>query len=89
MEIEILHEDEKEMEIVIGGENHTFSNLLNNYLQEMEEVTFSAYKIPHPLLDSTRPVLKVQTNGSISAREAIKRANERIISQVDELESLL
>ena len=37
------------IEVVVRNEGHTLGNLLASELQEDPEVSFSAYKIPHPL----------------------------------------
>jgi len=89
MEIETILEEGDELEVRIHGENHTYMNLLRSYLQNDQDVVFVAYKIPHPLLDSTRPLLKVHTNGKKTPWQALKDANNAIISKVDEFRKAL
>ncbi len=59
MEVKILKETANELEFEIIGEDHTFSNALQNYLNERKEVVLASYKIKHPLLSN--PQIYVRT----------------------------
>jgi len=85
MEIETVIEEGNEMEIRIHGEGSTLANLLRGYLQKDKDVTFAAYKIKHPLLDSTKPLLKVCTNGNKTPRQALIDANQEILLTIESI----
>jgi len=89
MEIETIKEGGNTIEIRLHGESHTYLNLLRSYLQKDKDVAFAAYKVPHPLLDSTRPFLKVQTNGKKTPRQALKDANQSILNTIEEFRKAL
>jgi DNA-directed RNA polymerase subunit L len=82
MEIKIAELRDEFARIKIRGEDHTFLNLLQHFLLEVEGVVMAKYNIPHPLLEEAE--LVIRTN-SISPIEAIKNANEMIIKECDEL----
>ncbi|MBN1785741.1 MAG: DNA-directed RNA polymerase subunit L [Candidatus Methanofastidiosa archaeon] len=82
MELETIYEDGYEMEIRLHGESNTFANLLRGYLQKDEDVVFAAYKVPHPLLDSDKPLLKIRTNGKKTPKQALKDANKAILETI-------
>ncbi|HPR41892.1 MAG TPA: DNA-directed RNA polymerase subunit L [Candidatus Methanofastidiosa archaeon] len=89
MEIETISDGGDQIEIRLHGENHTYLNLLRSYLQKDKDVTFAAYKIPHPLLDNTRPLLKIQTNGKKTPWQALKDANKSILADAEEFKKSL
>ncbi|MET1125122.1 MAG: DNA-directed RNA polymerase subunit L [Archaeoglobaceae archaeon] len=76
MEIKIVEIGDDYVKMIVRGEDHTFLNLLQQYLAEDEHVVIARYRIPHPLVGE--PELYVRTNGE-NPIEVIKRANERII----------
>ena len=82
MEIKIVDIGEDYVKLIVRGEDHTFLNLLQHYLLEDEHVVIAKYNIPHPLIGE--PELFVKTNGK-NPLEAIKEANEKIISACNEL----
>lgn len=89
MEIETVVEDGNELEIRLRGEGNTLANLLRGYLQKDKDVTFAAYKIRHPLLDTTKPLLKIRTNGNKTPRQALIDANQEILSVIESIKKEL
>lgn len=60
MEIKILKETKNELEFEIVGEEHTFSNALQNFLNNRKEVVLASYKIKHPLLSNPQVYVKTK-----------------------------
>ncbi|KAL8803209.1 MAG: hypothetical protein Q9182_003310 [Xanthomendoza sp. 2 TL-2023] len=50
-------------------EDHTLGNMLRSRLLQNPHVHFSGYKVPHPLFSNFE--LRVQTDGSITPRQAL------------------
>ena len=84
MELEVVRKEDKKLEVVLVGEDHTFANLLRRTLREDEHVTYAAYKVDHPLLDRTRPVIFVETDGKETPKEALIKAARKIKEQINE-----
>lgn len=59
-------------------EDHTLGNLLRAYLLKHPNVTFSAYKMPHPLVSSFE--LRVQTDGAVTPRQAVVQTCRELVS---------
>ena len=63
-----------EMKFEIGGEGHSFPNLLRKTLLEEPSVEFAGYNIDHPLLAS--PIVTLRTKrrqSNIVLREALEK----------------
>jgi len=86
MEIKVLEITEDYVKLVIKGEDHTYLNLLQYELVNDDDVVLAKYNILHPLKDEAE--LMIRTSGK-NPVEAIKEANERIISKIDQLLSQL
>ncbi|OCL08266.1 RBP11-like subunits of RNA polymerase [Glonium stellatum] len=92
-ELFILGDDEKKVEwkdetripntatFVFNKEDHTLGNLLTSRLHKYDYVTFSAYKIPHPLFAKFE--MRVSTDGSVSPKDAIVRACRDIVQDLE------
>lgn len=65
-------------------EDHTLANLLRDKLFRLEHVTFSAYKVPHPLFATFE--LRVHTDGEISPKDAVITACRELINELQELD---
>lgn len=59
MKVRILHKNKNELKIEIGGESHTFCNVVQKALLEDKRVDLAGYDIPHPL--TAHPVLYLRT----------------------------
>ena len=60
MEVKILKENKNELEFEIVGEDHTFSNALQTFLNGRKEVVLASYKIKHPLLSNPQIYVKIK-----------------------------
>lgn len=66
-------------------EDHTLGNLLSQRLLKYDYIVFSAYKVPHPLFATFE--LRVQTDGTITPKEAIVRCCKDIVQDLHVLNS--
>ena len=65
-------------------EDHTIGVLLRANLLENPDVTFAAYKVPHPLTRSVE--VRVQTTTDTTTDDAAHLALENISAQLDDFE---
>jgi DNA-directed RNA polymerase subunit L len=79
MEIEVKKEDKKEIEFLLKGEGHSFSQMLVSQLLKNPDVESAQYKIDHPLLGNL--TFYVRTKKS-SPREALKKAAKEIHREI-------
>jgi DNA-directed RNA polymerase II subunit RPB11 len=64
-------------------EDHTLGNLLSQRLHKYEYITFSAYKVPHPLFATFE--LRVTTDGTKTPKEAVILCCQDIVKDLDTL----
>ncbi|KAF2804288.1 RBP11-like subunits of RNA polymerase [Mytilinidion resinicola] len=64
-------------------EDHTLGNLITARLLKDERVTFAAYKVPHPLFAKFE--LRVSTDGTITPKNAVVKACQGAIQDLDVL----
>ncbi|KAF2645683.1 RBP11-like subunits of RNA polymerase [Massarina eburnea CBS 473.64] len=64
-------------------EDHTLANMLSQRLLKYDHVTFSAYKVPHPLFATFE--LRVSTDGSMTPKDAVVKCCTDIIKDLDVL----
>ncbi|KAF2015747.1 RBP11-like subunits of RNA polymerase [Aaosphaeria arxii CBS 175.79] len=94
-ELFILDPDEKKVEtkeetraphttvFTFNKEDHTLGNLLSQRLHKYPYVTFSAYKIPHPLF--ARFELRVSTDGTVTPKEAVIACCRDIVGDLEQV----
>ena len=64
MELRVIEKTDAELVIEIGGEDHTFMNVLKGALLETEGVTAATYDMnPEQSGGQTDPILTVKTDG--------------------------
>ena len=74
MEPKIIEHSRYELKVEIGGEGHSFPNLLRKTLLEEPAVEFAGYNIDHPLL--ANPVFTLRTSrrqANVVLREALEK----------------
>ncbi len=84
MKIEVIRREENLLEFYLEGEDHTFANLLKEYLDENKHVTFAGYTIEHPILMARKPRFKVVTDGKVKPEKALEEAAQRIFDRARE-----
>ncbi|MFH1376372.1 MAG: DNA-directed RNA polymerase subunit L [Candidatus Woesearchaeota archaeon] len=83
MEVKVLEEDKKLINVEIIGEDHTLADALRQELWNEADVTISGYNIEHPLVSN--PVLTVETSGKKEARKALFDAVDRLKKKNNEI----
>ncbi|KAL1977665.1 hypothetical protein VTN31DRAFT_524 [Thermomyces dupontii] len=68
---------------ILNKEDHTLGNLLRSRLLQNRHVTFSAYRVPHPL--EHKMELRVQTDGQITPKEAVLAACHDLVKDLGTL----
>lgn len=82
MKLKIIERGDSRLEMAVGGEGHTFLNLLQSSLLKNEDVRMAGYSKPHPLM--SRSVLYVTVKGRKSPEEALLAAAEDAKNRVNE-----
>ncbi|MHA1942932.1 MAG: RpoL/Rpb11 RNA polymerase subunit family protein [Candidatus Thorarchaeota archaeon] len=70
-----------ELKVEIGGEGHSFPNLLRKTLLEEPAVEFAGYNIEHPLLAS--PILSLKTKRR-QANVVFRESLEKMLARTEE-----
>ena len=81
MKPRIIEHSNKEIKFEIGGEGHSFPNLLRKTLLEEPSVEFAGYNIEHPLLAS--PILTLRTKKRQS-NVVLREALEKMLARTEE-----
>lgn len=85
MELRVIERADDELVIEIGGEDHTFMNVLKGALLETEGVTAATYDMnPEQSGGQTEPILSVKTDGR-DPLEALEDASGKIRDDSDAL----
>lgn len=72
MQVKVLKEDERGFELEIIGGDHGICNLLVDYLNNIEEVRFAAYKVEHPLISNPKILVSLKDVKKNSSEKGIK-----------------
>ena len=85
MELRVISSEPTEMEIEIGGEDHTFMNVLKQALLDLDGVQTATYDVnPEQSGGQTDPILTVKTTADLEPLEAISEATVQIQDQIAE-----
>lgn len=76
------------IELRIKEEDHTLGNVLSHALQTMPEVSFAAYKVPHPLKDAVHVKVSLR-DAEASVLDAVKVALDTLVQTCERLETEL
>lgn len=83
MELRVISSEETELEIEIGGEDHTFMNVLKEALLEVEGVQAATYDMnPEQSGGQTDPILTIKTEEGLAPLDALGAASEAIQDRV-------
>ncbi len=79
MELRVIESEDQELSIEIGGEDHTFMNVLKGALLETEGVAAATYDVnPEQSGGQTEPILTIKTEDDTEPLDALEDAAERI-----------
>ena len=85
MEPRIIEQSRYELKFEIGGESHSFPNLLRKTLLEEPSVEFAGYNIDHPLL--AEPVFTLRTKKR-QANVVLREALEKMLARTEEFRKI-
>lgn len=85
MKIRILRLTDREVELEIEDEGHTFLGALQSTFLEDPRVEFVGYNIPHPLIPKAKFVLRVISGNEVSV--VLKDGVKRLMNRLKELEN--
>ncbi|ELZ84318.1 MULTISPECIES: DNA-directed RNA polymerase subunit L [Haloferax] len=75
MELRVIDKTDEELRIEIGGEDHTFMNVLKGELLETDGVTAATYDVnPEQSGGQTDPVLSIKTESGVDPLDALAEA---------------
>jgi DNA-directed RNA polymerase subunit L len=79
MELRVIENEERELAIEIGGEDHTFMNVLKQSLLETDGVAAATYDVnPEQSGGQTDPVLTIKTEEGTDPLDALKAGAEDV-----------
>jgi DNA-directed RNA polymerase subunit L len=81
MQLKVIESNRYELKIEIGGEGHSFCNLLRKTLLEEPSVDSAGYSIDHPLLASPIFILKTKKR---QANVVLREALEKMLARTEE-----
>ncbi|MFC4245708.1 DNA-directed RNA polymerase subunit L [Natribaculum luteum] len=75
MELRVTESSDDELSIEIGGEDHTFMNVLKGALLEHDDVSAATYDMnPEQSGGQTEPILTIKTEGGVDPLDALEEA---------------
>ena len=75
MELRVIDKTDEELRIEIGGEDHTFMNVMKGELLQTDGVTAATYDVnPEQSGGQTDPVLSIKTNAGVDPLDALAEA---------------
>ncbi len=82
MELRVIDKTDEELRIEIGGEDHTFMNVLKGELLQTDTVTAATYDVnPEQSGGQTDPVLSIKTEEGVDALEALEDGTDAVIEK--------
>ncbi len=86
MKATFVKDEDKHVEVLLEGEDHSIPNALKDILLENSDVEFAAYVVDHPLTGSPKIIVKTKRK---KARETLKNAVETLQKRLKELDAAL
>ena len=85
MDLRVIENTDDELSIEIGGEDHTFMNVLKGALLELDAVEAATYDMnPEQSGGQTEPVLTIKTNDSMAPIDALEEGATRVREKTDD-----
>lgn len=89
MELRVIQKEDTELAIEIGGEDHTFMNVLKGSLLETEGVTAASYDLnPEQSGGQTDPILTIKTEEGKAPLEALEEAAHLLKEDVTDFKEI-
>ncbi|KAK0626552.1 DNA-directed RNA polymerase [Immersiella caudata] len=70
-------------DFTLAKEDHTMGNLISEHLKQERHVLMAGYKVAHPNVPEV--MIRIQTDGSVTPREAFKKVCGTLISNYSAL----
>ena len=84
MELRVTESSEDELSIEIGGEDHTFMNVLKGTLLEHDDVSAATYDMnPEQSGGQTDPILTIKTEGGVDPLDALEEGSAAVREKTD------
>lgn len=84
MDLRVIENTDEELSIEIGGEDHTFMNVLKGALLEIEEVEAATYDMnPEQSGGQTDPILTIKTSDEMAPIDALEAGASRVSEKSD------
>lgn len=88
MDLRVISHDDDTLTIEVGGENHTFMNVLKGALLETEGVSAATYDVnPEQSGGQTEPILTVKTEEGTDPLDALEDGTTRIKDKTEGFKS--
>ncbi len=85
MQLRVVENKDQELVIEIGGEDHTFMNVLKQSLLELDGVSAATYDMnPEQSGGQTEPLLTVKTEDDTDPLTALENGAERVTEKTTE-----
>ncbi|WP_148413264.1 DNA-directed RNA polymerase subunit L [Haloferax sp. KTX1] len=85
MELRVIDKTDEELRIEIGGEDHTFMNVLKGELLQTDTITAATYDVnPEQSGGQTDPVLSIKTEPGVDPLDALAEAARGVQRTADE-----
>jgi len=85
MQLRVVENEPQELVIEIGGEDHTFMNVLKQSLLELEGVSAATYDMnPEQSGGQTEPLLTIKTEDGTDPLDALQAGAERVTEKTTE-----
>ncbi|QDX41225.1 DNA-directed RNA polymerase subunit L [Salarchaeum sp. JOR-1] len=88
MDLRVVEQSESELVIEIGGEDHTFMNVLKGALLELDSVAAATYdQNPEQSGGQTEPLLSLKTEDGEDPLDALEEGAGRVDEQLTEFQT--
>jgi len=85
MDLRVIENEDQELSIEIGGEDHTFMNVLKGTLLETDGVAAATYDMnPEQSGGQTEPILTIKTEDGIAPLDALETAAGKVKEKTTE-----
>ncbi len=85
MQLRVVENEPQELVIEIGGEDHTFMNVLKQSLLELDGVSAATYDMnPEQSGGQTEPLLTIKTEEGTDPLDALEQGAQRVTEKTTE-----
>ena len=77
MELKVIEKDKTRIKLEVGGEDHTFCNLLVGELWDDKDTEIVGYSVKHSLVDQPELTFESKKDVIKAFNEAIKRLHQK------------